>query len=91
MVVTACLLSTTWLQSAWPLPLTRVSDIEYSTAGRRSSGRLQEMVTDVAFSNDVVISRPVEIICSPMTVNHYCGNILPHLSQSLQLPLPVHW
>ena len=41
--------------------MARVSDTEYPTAGRRSTGRIQEMVTDVAVSDDVVIPRPVEI------------------------------
>ena len=80
MVVTADVLPTFSVQSAWPLPVTRVSDTEYWTAGRRSSGRLQEMVTDVAVSDDVVIPRPVERIYSVMTFIY--GNLLPHLPQS---------
>ena len=60
-VVTAGLLSIYSTQSTWPfpVPVTRVSDTEYPTAGRRSTGRLQEMMTDVAVSDDVVMSRPV--------------------------------
>ena len=33
-VVSADLLSITWVQSTWPLPVTRVSDTVYSTTGR---------------------------------------------------------
>jgi hypothetical protein len=35
----------------WPLPVTRLSDTVY---GIGSSGRVQEMVTDVAVSDEVV-------------------------------------
>ena len=51
-VVTADLLSITLVQSDWPLPVTRVSDTEYWTAGSRNSGRLQEILTDVEVSDD---------------------------------------
>ena len=52
-VVTVCLLCINPGQSAWPLPVTRVSDT--LTLGRLKSGRVQEIVTDVAVSVDVVI------------------------------------
>ena len=63
-VYTAGLLSITPVQSTWPLPVTRVSDTVYSTTDRENIGRLKEMVTDVAVSDDVVtFAAPMPIIC----------------------------
>ena len=68
-VVTVCLLSITWVQSAWLLPVSRVSDTVYSTTGRLNSGRLQEMVTDMAVSDDVVtIAAPMPICMNGHTL-----------------------
>ena len=99
MVVTAGLLSSGEVQSTcpFPLPVTRVNDTVYSTTGRENAGRFKEMVTDVASGEGIVTTAtliPVELC----TYNNYMqshdiqyGNLLPHLSQSLQLALPVHW
>ena len=62
-VVTAGLLSITPVQSSWPLPVTRVSDIMYSTTDRENSGRLKEMVTDLAVGDDAVILAGAMPIC----------------------------
>ena len=62
-VATVSLLSVTWVQSAWPLPVSRVSDTVYSTTGRLNSGRVQEIVTDVAVSDDAVTFATPMPIC----------------------------
>ena len=67
--VTAGLLSITWGQSAWPLPVTRVSGTVYSTTGRENIGKLKEMVTVVAVSDDVVaIAAPMPICMNGHTL-----------------------
>ena len=66
---TADVLCITWLQSAWPLPVTRVSDTVYSTSDRENSGRLKEMVTDVAVSdNAVILAGPMPICMNGHTL-----------------------
>ena len=68
-VVTAGLLSINPVQSVWPLPVTRVSDTLYSTTDRENSGRLKEMVTDVAVGDDVVtIAAPMPICMNGHTL-----------------------
>ena len=54
-VGTAGLLSTIEEHSAWPLPVTRVSDTVYPVTDRLNSDRVQEMVTDVAVGGDTVM------------------------------------
>ena len=57
MVVTAGLLSITWVQSVWPLPVTRFSDTVYSATGRRNSGGggNHKISADVEVSDDIEI------------------------------------
>ena len=54
MVTIVGLMSSAKGHSSWPLPVIRVSDTAYESTGGLKSGRVQEMLSDVAFSNVAV-------------------------------------